>query len=345
MIENNLLAWYFKIRRDLPWRTNTLFYPVWISEIMLQQTRVNQALGFYIEFMDHFPTLESLAKADEIEVLKKWEGLGYYSRARNIHFTAKYIFYEMNNVPPTTFESLKKLKGIGDYTAAAIASIVNNEPVSAVDGNVFRVFSRYFDIDSDIMLGKTRKEFFDIGNEIISKTNPGDFNQAVMELGATICTPKKALCNECPISENCLALAKNKVYSLPVKIKKNKVVNRYFNYFYTEKGFFFEQRIKKGIWQNLYQLPLVETRQAIDTFQGIEDVSFQNCTLNQHIVHKLSHQKLDIKFWKVDIEPKDFKLLSRTRIFIKMEEINDLEFPLPKPIQQFVSDLNEFFND
>ncbi len=340
MIEKQILTWYNREKRSLPWRSNTQFYQVWISEIMLQQTRVNQAIHFYNRFLSNFPTLEDLAKANEDAVLKNWEGLGYYSRARNLHFTAQHLFFELHNTPPTSFRELKKLKGIGDYTAAAIASICYNEPVCAVDGNVFRVFSRYFDINTNIMLPKTRKEFFELGNQIISKEAPGDFNQAVMELGATICTPKKAQCEVCPIQNGCLAFAKNKVYQLPVKIKNTKITDRFLNFFYTEQGFLFEKREKKGIWQNLYQLPLIETSQETFHFEKIEGLDIQNIVLKKELKHKLSHQNLFIKFWKIELSPIDFTTFSENKSLVTLENIDTSKFALPKPIEQFISEFN-----
>ncbi len=338
MIEKQILTWYNHNKRLLPWRSNNHFYDVWISEIMLQQTRVNQAIDFYNRFMKRFPTLESLAKADEDVVLKNWEGLGYYSRARNLHFTAQHIFFSLNNSIPTSFEELKKLKGIGDYTAAAIASICYNEPICAVDGNVFRVFSRYFDINSNIMLPKTRKEFFELGNQIISKEFPGDFNQAIMELGATICTPKKAQCNLCPIQDGCLAFSKHKVYQLPVKRKKIKITNRFLNFFYTENGFLFEKRTGKGIWQNLYQFPLIETSKEVSVFKSIEGFDIQYIVLKKNIKHKLSHQNLFIKFWKIELNSDDFNIFSQDKFFIEMKNIHHITFALPKPIESFISE-------
>ncbi|MFV0529995.1 MAG: A/G-specific adenine glycosylase [Flavobacteriales bacterium] len=340
MIEKQILSWYNKNKRVLPWRLNNHFYNVWISEIMLQQTRVNQAIRFYNHFMNSFPTLEFLAKAEEDFVLKNWEGLGYYSRARNLHFTAQHIFFELKNIPPNSFKELKKLKGIGDYTAAAIASICYKEPVCAVDGNVFRVFSRYFDLDSDIMLLKTRKEFFRLGNQIISKKSPGDFNQAIMELGATVCTSKKAQCEICPIQNGCLAFSKNKVYRLPVKIKKTKITDRFLNFFYTENGFLFQKRSKKGIWQNLYQFPLIETSEETPIFKNIEGLNIQNIYLKKELQHKLSHQNLFIKFWEIELNSDDFNTFAQDKSFIKMEDIHQIVFALPKPIERFISEFN-----
>src|SRR5690606_36583690 len=201
-----ILIWFDKNQRNLPWRTNSEPYKVWLSEIIVQQTRVAQGMDYFIKFIQTYPTIEDLAAASEQDVLKLWQGLGYYSRARNLHNTAKFIVENLHGNFPDKYKDLLKLKGVGPYTAAAIASIAFNQAVSAVDGNVFRVFSRYFDIDLDISQPKTRNYFFELGNEIIGKERPGDFNQAVMELGATICLPTPK-CEICPVNNSCAALA------------------------------------------------------------------------------------------------------------------------------------------
>src|SRR5690606_29978884 len=201
-----ILIWSDKNKRNLPWRNTRDPYQIWLSEIILQQTRVIQGTNYFLAFTEKFPRIENLANAQEQEILRLWQGLGYYSRARNLHFTAKHIVKELNGKFPDSFQELLKLKGVGEYTAAAIASIAFNETVPAVDGNVFRVFSRYFNIHRDISLPKTRKYFFELGKETIDQNRPGDFNQAVMELGATVCTPKNPKCEICPVNESCEAL-------------------------------------------------------------------------------------------------------------------------------------------
>jgi len=338
MIERQLLTWYKTQHRKLPWRKEAYFYKVWISEIMLQQTRVKQMTAFYHRFMEKFPSLESLARAEEEEVLKKWEGLGYYSRARNLHFTARYIYFDKGNQPPNSFTALKKLKGIGDYTAAAIASICYKEPVCAVDGNVFRVFSRFFDIQQDIRLPKTRKYFFELGNQIISKENPGDFNQALMELGAMICLPGKAKCEICPIQNGCAAFAKNKVHLLPIKSKKAKVTQRFLNYFYPDKGFLFEKRVKKDIWQNLYQFPLIETDSKVHYFEKVQGLKVESIVLKKTIHHVLTHQKLIIQFWKIALREEDWALFAKNRTFVGFEQVKSLKLPVPKIFSDFIID-------
>ena len=227
---NLLLQWYLQNKRDLPWRKTTDAYPIWLSEIMLQQTRVAQGMPYFLSFMERFPTVFDLAKADEEQVLKLWQGLGYYSRARNMHKTAQIIASECNGEFPNNYTDLLKLKGIGDYTAAAIASFAFNEVVPVVDGNVFRVLSRYFDIETDISSATAKKEFAALGRELMPKANPALFNQAIMEFGALQCVPKNPDCGICIFSSSCAALQKNKVNQLPIKTKKAKVRNRYFHY-------------------------------------------------------------------------------------------------------------------
>src|SRR5690606_46065 len=221
-----ILIWFDKNKRNLPWREQKDPYKIWLSEIILQQTRVAQGLDYYIKFTQTFPNLQDLAKAEESEILKLWQGLGYYSRARNLHFTAKHIVENLDSNFPDNFTDLLKLKGIGEYTAAAIASIGFDEAVPAIDGNAFRVYARYFNIQMDISLPKTKKYFLELGKKIIDPQRPGDFNQAVMELGATVCVPLSPKCGICPLNNSCEALAKKTVEQLPIKSKKLKIRNR-----------------------------------------------------------------------------------------------------------------------
>lgn len=311
---NLLIEWYLQKKRDLPWRNTTNPYPIWLSEIILQQTRVAQGMPYFYAFLESFPTVKELARADEQQVLKLWQGLGYYSRARNLHQTAQYIANELDGVFPNSYAGLIQLKGIGEYTAAAIASFAYNEPVPVVDGNVFRVVSRYFGIESDISTGKTKKEFTALAAELLSKEQPALFNQAIMEFGATHCTPKNPDCENCIFNSSCVALQKGLVGQLPFKSKKIKIRKRYFNYIVLQdkKGNTkIQQRTDKGIWHNLYEFPLFETTQEEgfetiapliknDTDFGDSVVSIQEANPIS-LIHKLSHQHLYIKFWKVTI--------------------------------------------
>lgn len=310
-----LIQWYLQNKRDLPWRNNTNAYIIWLSEIMLQQTRVAQGLPYFLRFTEAFPTVFELAHASEETVLKHWQGLGYYSRARNLHKTAQYIAFELNGTFPKSYAELLKLKGIGEYTAAAIASFAHNESVPVVDGNVYRVLSRFFDVETDIASSSAKKEFAQLANVLIPKDQADVFNQAIMEFGALQCVPKNPDCTSCIFNDSCLALQKKKVTQLPVKSKKNKVTNRYFNYLVFSDDndkTIISKRTQKGIWHNLYEFPLIETEiSETDTVilelirnqdfveNKIEEIHLYNPEV---IRHKLSHQHLHIKFWHVRLK-------------------------------------------
>ena len=311
---NSLTQWYLQNKRDLPWRKTVNPYKIWLSEIMLQQTRVAQGTPYFLSFIKTFPTVFDLAAANEEQVLKLWQGLGYYSRARNLHKTAQYVANELSGVFPDNYNDLLKLKGVGEYTAAAIASFSYNEAVPVVDGNVFRVLSRYFDVETDIASASAKKEFAALAFELMPKHNPGVFNQAIMEFGALQCVPKSPNCGICVFNTSCAALQKKKVDQLPVKSKKLKVRNRFFNYLVVlddNENTIIQKRIAKGIWHNLYEFPLIETERVedfdcianliqSDFFKGNEIVGISESN-PETIIHKLSHQHLYIKFWKVKV--------------------------------------------
>jgi len=309
---NQLVLWYLQNKRDLPWRATINPYKIWLSEIILQQTRVDQGMSYYFKFLESFPTINDLANASEEKVLKLWQGLGYYSRARNLHFSAKYIVKELNGEFPKTYSELIKLKGVGDYTASAIASICYNEATAVVDGNVYRVLARYFGISTAINSTKGIKEFKQLAQQLIDVTNPGTHNQAIMEFGARMCKPQNPNCEICPLNNSCVALSRKQIKELPVKEKKLKIKNRYFNYLVINTVDDKTKLIKreKGIWQNLYEFPLVETLHEIDENQLIESKKFNNLfniapvtikLFNKElIVHKLSHQHIYTKFWIVN---------------------------------------------
>jgi len=258
---DTLITWYEANKRSLPWRGETDPYKIWVSEIILQQTRVQQGWDYYLRFLEHFPTVKSLAEAPEEQILKVWQGLGYYSRARNMHHAAKQIMTEFNGSFPNRYEDIRKLKGIGDYTAAAIGSIAFGLPYPAVDGNVFRIISRIFGIPDDIALPATKQKITNICNQLIDKTNPGTFNQAAMEFGATHCTPKNPQCEICPFHTTCYALIHQAVNLLPVKNNRIAKKERYFHYFIYlfNNQTIIEKRTGKDIWRNLYQFPLIES--------------------------------------------------------------------------------------
>jgi len=310
-----LIQWYLQNKRDLPWRNTTHPYPIWLSEIMLQQTRVAQGLPYFLRFTEAFPTVFDLAKADEEQVLKLWQGLGYYSRARNLHKTAQQVAFELNGAFPKSYAELLHLKGVGDYSAAAIASFAYNENVAVVDGNVYRVLSRYFDVETDIASSGAKKEFTELASALIPHGKANIFNQAIMEFGALQCVPKNPDCTVCVFKDSCLALQKKKVAVLPVKEKKLKVTNRYFHYLIfsdDQQQTIISKRTQKGIWQNLYEFPLLETVSpaADETIIAlIENQTFvanaiEAITLypSETIRHKLSHQHLHIQFWQVKVK-------------------------------------------
>lgn len=313
---NNLIQWYLREKRDLPWRKTPHPYPVWLSEIMLQQTRVAQGLPYFLRFKEAFPTVFDLASADEEQVLKLWQGLGYYSRARNLHATAKHIAFDLGGKFPDNYKDLLKLKGVGEYTAAAIASIAYDEPVPVVDGNVYRVLSRYFDVETDIASASAKKEFFELAGSLMPQEKASEFNQAMMEFGALQCVPKNPDCKNCIFNGSCLALKLNKVDLLPLKLKKTKVSNRYFNYLIIKDGYgnsLIRKRTGKGIWRNLYEFPLIETEsesgfdimyEQIERFDFGFDLTAIKPLHHNPIVHKLSHQHLNIRFWEVETEQK-----------------------------------------
>lgn len=334
-----ILKWYDEHKRELPWRATKEPYKIWLSEIMLQQTRVAQGTPYYHKFLEAFPTVYDLANAKEEKVLKLWQGLGYYSRARNLHATAKMVVGTYNGNFPNTYKELKALKGVGDYTASAIASICFNEPEPVVDGNVYRVLSRYFGVDLPINSTEGIKYFKKLARNVMDSENIRDYNQGIMEFGAIQCAPKKPYCLLCPLNDSCVALEENKVKGLPVKLNKTKIKNRYFNYlvFLDEnKNTLLEQRKGKGIWQNLYQFPLLESEKVLDSVELDDQMarhskfpSPNTITLynEQPIVHKLSHQHLYTRFWVLDIK-------DTIKDGITWEKITS--FPVPVLIADFI---------
>lgn len=344
---NRLIYWYLQIKRDLPWRKTKDPYLVWLSEIILQQTRVSQGTSYYLAFSDAFPTVKDLAKAKERKVLKMWQGLGYYSRARNLHFTAQHILNEFNGKFPQKYNELLKLKGIGDYTASAISSICFNEPEAVVDGNVYRVLARYFKIFTPINSSKGIKQFKNLAQILLDKKQPGIYNQAIMDFGAIQCKPQNPNCQICPINSDCLAFKENMVKEFPVKEKKSTIKKKYFNYivFVTDNNkTIFEERKGKGIWQGLYQFPLIETMTEIHLDELASVKEFQrlvpaNVTIRLYnensIVHKLSHQHLYTKFWIIKTE-------NNSKASVSWEEIELL--PVPILIANFLKDFPSKLN-
>ena len=342
-----ILHWYQENKRDLPWRHTKDPYRIWLSEVMLQQTRVAQGLPYYLKFVKAFPNVEDLAHAKEEEVLKLWQGLGYYSRARNMHATAKIVTEIYKGKFPTSYTELKTLKGIGDYTASAIASICFNEQQPVVDGNVYRVLARYFGVDIPINSTKGIRYFKELATKVMDLDNIRDYNQGIMEFGAIQCAPKKPYCLHCPLNESCVALKENRWQELPVKLKKGKISERYFNYLVfldQDNTTQLEQRKTKGIWQGLFQFPLLETQNIAfeEEIKGllnekynhldVEDIRAYN---EEVILHKLSHQHLKTKFWVV-------KVKSTLIHSISWDSID--EFPVPILIANFIKSFkNDYF--
>src|SRR5258706_9473958 len=332
-----IIDWYLINQRSLPWRKSRDPYKIWLSEIILQQTRVAQGLPYYNEFVKAFPTVFDLAKATEQKVLRLWQGLGYYSRARNLHRCANKIVKDFNGEFPASFEELKKLPGVGPYTAAAIASIAFSESVAVGDGNVFRVLARVFGVETDIASDEGKKYFFSLANELIDQDQPDLFNQAVMEFGALHCLPKNPKCIECIFSKNCEAKKHNLQALLPVKSKKLKVKIRYFNYFviHSKNGIFMHHRNGKDIWRGLYDFYLVETSRIQNSESLIkkDKLLSKSKTIRESKIynHILSHQKLKVKF--IDVKKrfsKEDRLIAKN---LGLKEFSDKEIAkLPKPI-------------
>jgi len=345
IFSNILIDWYLRNKRDLPWRKTTNPYFIWLSEIILQQTRVDQGMSYYFKFIKAYPTVFDLANATENEVLNLWQGLGYYSRARNLHFSAKYIVDELNGQFPSTYNEILQLKGVGDYTASAIASICFKEPTAVVDGNVYRVLARFFGVELPIKSSKGQKYFKQLAQELINTDKPAIHNQAIMEFGARMCKPQNPDCKVCPLNDKCVALQQKKVKELPFKDKKIKVKKRYFNYLVaiiSDKKTILNKREEKGIWQNLYEFPLIESDKTLDKGAVIQHKVFQNLFSNgdfevnlfnqKEKIHKLSHQHLYTRFWIV-------RLNKSKKEMIKWKRINN--FPVPILIHNFVEDLKQ----
>lgn len=310
-----LLSWGAANRRDLPWVGERDPYLVWLSEVILQQTRVDQGLPYYERFVDAMPTVEDMAKAPESAVMKLWEGLGYYSRARNMHATARYIVDELNGKFPTTYDGLLSLKGVGPYTAAAIASFAYALPHAVVDGNVYRVLSRFFGISIPIDSTRGKKEFAQLAQDLLPGKKAAAYNQAIMDFGSRQCSPRQPDCFSCPFTDKCAAHASDTVADFPVKEKRIKRRQRFFNYCIIEQGaqVWLKKREEKDIWQNLYEFPLIERESEEDTdkllaspeFKALmEGESFELQAVSPWIKHELTHQKIKARFLHLSIQGK-----------------------------------------
>lgn len=337
IFSKKIISWYEQNKRDLPWRHTSDPYKIWLSEIMLQQTRIAQGLPYYQKFIETFPDVISLANAKEDRVLRLWQGLGYYSRARNLHACAKKITSELDGKFPQTFDELKNLPGIGTYTAAAIASIAFREPVAVVDGNVYRVLARFFGIDLDIASSEGKAYFFKKANELINMERPDLFNQAVMEFGALHCTPQNPKCGSCIFIRSCVAYQKELQNMLPVKEGKQKVRKRYFTYIVIEhRGRLLMRKRKDGdIWNGLYDFFLIENSRLVNIEKLLSE--FPDLTTTSSVEttkvykHILSHQHLITRFVRIQISlDQSFKKFIRQNgfAFYTMKQISNL----PKPV-------------
>ena len=346
-ISNTLSAWYLVNKRELPWRDISDPYLIWISEIILQQTRVNQGMSYYLRFIERFPTVADLALSDEDEVLKYWQGLGYYSRARNLHKAARQVMTDFGGIFPFEHADVLKLAGVGDYTAAAICSFAYDQPFAVVDGNVYRVLSRLFGIETPIDSGTGKKEFAGLAQELISKSDPGIHNQSIMEFGALQCVPVSPDCAACPLQLNCRAYELSIVDKLPIKSKKTKVTNRYFNYFFIELGgkTYLQKRIAKDVWQNLFEFPLVEADSLLTVEELMETDGFKNLfsgigevevvKISNPMKHILSHRVIYAQFVTVKITDENAVLSKLNKVSIA--EID--QFAVSRLMELFLEDI------
>ncbi len=332
---SRLLAWYDRYGRDLPWRHTSDPYYIWLSEIILQQTRVVQGMPYYYKFIEAFPTVKDLARADEREVLRLWQGLGYYSRARNLHRTAQIVVDEYGGQFPQTYQELLKLKGIGPYTAAAIASFAFNESVAVLDGNVYRVLSRIFGIETDIASHSAKAEFTALANQLIDPSQPARFNQAIMDFGATQCVPVSPQCMFCTFNSVCEANNTGRQAQLPVKSKKTKVRDRYFHYLVIEDEgrFAMRERPAKDVWTSMFDFWLVEDDRLLDwetlsEHPPLEAVQSQLTLQSESplFTHVLSHQRIQAKFWHLKTSSE-----ANFPSALQFYDLGEIE-KLPKPV-------------
>ncbi len=317
-----LLQWYKQHGRDLPWRHTRDPYAIWISEVILQQTRIEQGMSYYYRFMESFPDVYTLAAASEEKVLRLWQGLGYYSRARNLHTAAKQVIEEYDGVLPCTSQALMKLKGVGPYTAAAVASITCNEAVPALDGNVIRILARYFAIEEVMETSQGKKVFRETAEQLMPRCCAGDFNQAMMDFGSLVCKPVSPICHECMFNQYCLAFKKDMTDQLPRRRLKKPPRKRYFHYFViwyepdssNEPCFFLRQRQENDIWQNMYEFPVLEAHKELSAAELFAHQQVDNIVPGislQHvgadpvtIKHQLTHQTIFARFFPVSISPR-----------------------------------------
>lgn len=331
VLSDKILLWYRENRRELPWRDTKDPYRIWVSEIILQQTRVSQGYDYFLRFMQRFPDVASLASAPEDEVMRYWQGLGYYSRARNLHAAAK----SMKGTFPTTYEGVRALKGVGDYTAAAICSFAYDMPYAVVDGNVYRVLSRYFGIEVPIDTNEGKKLFAALAQDNLDSSCPADYNQAMMDFGALQCTPQSPSCQSCPLAETCVAFRTGRADILPLKQQKLSIKTRYFHYLWVKAGncTFIRKRTDKDIWQNLYELPLIESDHPLSFNELLQAMAPllapgeipQVTLLKQGVKHVLTHRIILADFYEVTLP---FDTLSFSNYNkVKVDSLTNYAFP------------------
>ena len=338
-ITSLLQEWYKINKRDLPWRDTKDPYKIWLSEIILQQTQVVQGLSYYHKFIKSYPNVNALAGSHIDHILKNWQGLGYYSRARNLHYAAQQIVNDYGGVFPTTYDQIIKLKGVGAYTAAAVSSFSFGETKAVVDGNVYRVLSRLFAISTPINSTKGIKAFSKLAESILDQNNPAEHNQAMMELGALVCKPKNPICISCPINLYCEAFKSNTMTDFPVKEKKVKVKKRFLNYLLINDGknMLIKKREGRGIWQGLYDFPMIETNETIGSISELDGYDIPDAKFDIEMKHILTHQHLYVKFWTV--KHHDISVFNRYEAI----QINALEdYPLPQLFIRYIQE-SKFF--
>lgn len=335
-----LLEWYNPTSRNLPWKKTNDAYKIWLSEIILQQTRVEQGTPYYLAFTEKYPTVKKLADAPLDDVLKLWEGLGYYSRARNLHIAAKQIVELHNGRFPHTHATIIQLKGVGNYTAAAVASFAYNLPHAVVDGNVYRVLSRVFGIETPIDSTEGKKQFEHLAQQLLDKKNPATYNQAIMDFGALICKPKQPLCVQCPFSSDCKALELNKISLLPIKSKKQIKTERHFHYFvlYDEKNIYINQRTKQDIWKGLFEFPMEEviSQWSIDNSKILSKTNYLPSTIDNRLTYKqtLTHQLINAHFYEIKCK----KLPKMETSYLKISKKDILNYAFPKIVRSYLLD-------
>ena len=341
-ISCDLVAWYHLNKREMPWRNTRDPYKIWLSEIILQQTRVEQGTPYYYRFINEFPTVSDLANASEEQVLKLWQGLGYYSRARNLQKAAKMVMEAFNGEFPTDFQDIIKLPGIGEYTASAISSFAYDQNYAVLDGNVYRVLSRLFNINTPINSTLAKKIFNELALKILDKKDPATHNQAIMEFGATYCKPANPNCHQCVLATQCAAFIADVVKERPVKLKKNTILKRYFNYLLIRhrEDVFINKRNGSGIWQNLYELPVIETfedhteKSVISSHEWITMFRKQKHIIkfiSPQKVHKLSHQH--IYYRTIEIKVPDDVIFEFHNSYLKIPAQQAENYPVPKIIE------------